>query len=176
VRRRSASGLGISGTVTVRKFGPNGELLLCIVTHNLVTAVGDQMYAERGAGIAGALAVPTGMKLGTGSTTPGKAGAGSALDTYVTGSDAGFDATFPSSAQVTVAGVTSWSITYQCTWLAGVATTVVPLTEVVLVNDALADATSTAGHTVARALIGSPIPKDANQELVVEWAHHLRGT
>lgn len=175
-RSRSRDGLGISGTVTVRKYGPSGELLLCIVTHNLVTAVGDQMYGERGAGIAGALAVPTGMKLGTDSTPTAKSGAGSALGAYVSGSDAAFDATFPSTAPVTVLGVTSWAITYQCSWVAGVATTLVPVTEVVLVNDAIADATSSSAHTIGRALVGSPLIKDSGQLLVVEWAHHLRGT
>lgn len=176
IRSRSRDGLVISGTVTVRKFGADGELLLCIVTHNLVTAVGDQMYAERGAGFGGALAVPTGMKLGTDSTAPAKTGAGSALGTYVAGSAAGFDATFPTSGPVTVLGVNSWSITYQSTWIAGVATTAVPVTEVALVNDPLADATSSSAHTIGRALIGAPLTKDINQILVIDWAHHLRGT
>lgn len=176
MKRRSASGLGIVGRLTIRKYGAGGELLVCIVTHNLTTYVGDQMYAEAGAGIAGAPAVPTGMKLGTGAATPSKSGGGSALGTYVSGSDAGFDAGFPQSAQVTIDGTTSRQILYQCTWPAGVATTLVNLTECALVNDALADATSTSANTVARALIGDPIPKDINQKLVIEWAHRLRGT
>lgn len=176
IRSRSRDGLAISGTVTVRKYSAHGDLLLCIVTHNLVTAVGDQMYAERGAGFGGALAVPTGMKLGTDATTPAKTGAGSALGAYIGGSVAGFDATFPTSAPVTVLGVNKWAVTWQCTWIAGVATTIVPVTEVALVNDALADATTGSAHTIGRALIGAPVTKDINQILVIDWAHHLLGT
>src|SRR6185436_10983388 len=106
-------------------------------SRNLVTQVGDQLYAERGAAIASPPATPTGMKLGTGSTATSKAGAGAALTTYLANSHLAFDATYPKSS---LSG-SARRITYICTYGPGKATSASPITEAVIVNEALANAT-----------------------------------
>jgi len=108
----------------------------------------------------------TGMKLGTGATAAAKSGAGGALVTYLSGSNVTFDATYPQTANLGAGlGVNA---VYRCTWAAGVATNGA-ITEVVIVNDAATNATSTAGNTASRALFGSAINKTATDSLVVTW-------
>lgn len=137
------------------------------VTHNLVTSVGDQLYASRGAGLTSS-AVPTGMKLGTGSTAVAKSGSGSALTTYLAGSNKAFDATFPSAT----GGVAS----YKRTYAAGEATTASAITEVVIVTDTIAtDATSSEANTVARALLTGIGSKGASDTLTITWTHTVLG-
>lgn len=162
---------GIHGIVNWQVTGPDGQVKAEGTTHNLVTQVGDQVYGERGAGLGSAPAAPTGMKLGTGSTAVAKTGAGAALVTYLTGSNHAFDATFPSSALNGAAR----RITYKCTWAAGEATTGSAITEVVIVNEALANSTSAAGATVARALLTGIASKGAGDTLAVTWTHDLQG-
>lgn len=123
------------------------------------------MYASRGIGLTSS-AVPTGMKLGTGSTTPAKNGAGSALTTYLTDSDQAFDST-PSA--------TGGVATFVATWAAGKATTASPITEVVIVTDTLTDATSTEANTAARAILSGIPEKGASDTLEVTWTHDLLG-
>jgi len=139
---------------------------------NLVTQVGDQMYAERGAAVASPPATPTGMKLGTGSTSVSKAGAGAALTTYLANSHLAFDATYPQS----LLSGSARRITYICTFGPGKATTVSPITEAVIVNSALSDATSAAADTVARCLIVGVGSKGAGETLTVTWTHDLMGS
>jgi hypothetical protein len=101
-----------------------GTLIAAGEARNLVTAVGDQMYAERGASIA------------------------------------------------------TRQIAYRCTWAAGKATSAVPITEVVLVNETLADTTTEATATVARALLegANAIPsKTAGSTLTLTWTHSVTG-
>lgn len=139
--------------------------------HNLITQVGDTMYGERGAGISSQPASPTGMKLGTGSTAVAKAGAGAALVTYLTGSHQAFDSTFPSSSL----NGTSRRITYKTTWAAGTATTASPITEAVIVNVSLTDATTNAAGTIARVLLSGIGSKGAGDSLAITWTHDLLG-
>lgn len=162
--------LSITGQIRWR-LTRHGVLVRAGSVENLVTRVGDQMYAERGAGVAGALAVPLGMKLGTGGTAPAKTGSGAALASYLTDSDQEFDDDFPASA---LSG-DSRRVSYQCVWAEGKATTASPITEVVIVNEALADATSNASATVARGLaaIGT---KAADVVLTVAWTHDMLGS
>ena len=115
---------GIKGTVVAELRGPDGELKARCVTHNLVTAVGDQFYAGRAALASGLPAQVTGFRLGAGSTAVAKTGTGAAIVTYLAGSNKANDATFPTA----VAGVVTWKRTYA----AGEATTASPITEVVL--------------------------------------------
>src|SRR3954470_16628107 len=130
-----------------------GELIGYCKKRNLITSVGDQMYAERGAGIASPPAVPTGMRIGTGSTAVAKTGAGAAIVTKVTLGNLAFDATFPTSSQPGGAG-TARVITYKCTYAAGSGTTASPVTEVVIVNDTIATDTATAAaNTITRVLL-----------------------
>ena len=62
--REAVDRTGIMGTVTVEKFDKDGNLITRCVTKNLVTQVGDQVYGERGAGVSGAPAAPTGKTTG----------------------------------------------------------------------------------------------------------------
>lgn len=162
---------GIHGHVVVELRDENGDLKLLQEFDNLVTQVGDQMYGERGAGLAGAPAAPTGMKLGTGTTAVAKTGAGAALVTYLANSHQAFDATFPSSS---LSG-SSRRITYKVTYAAGKATSATAISEAVIVNEALADATSAAAATIARILLPSPVAKAAGDTLTVTWTHDLLG-
>lgn len=156
----------LRGELTVELFNSDGSVKSRTVTKNLITAVGDQFYAGRAALTSGLPGPITGMKLGTGATTPSKTGAGAALSTYLSDSHQALN-----SAPAVVAG----SATYVTTWGTGKATTVSAITEVVLVNDALANATSPAANTIARALISGVPAKGADETLVVTWTHTLLG-
>lgn len=159
----------IIGHVLAEWHDADGNLIHSTESRNLITAVGDQMYAARGAGIGSPPAAPTGMKLGTGSTAVAKTGAGAALVTYLSGSNKAFDATFPTAA----AGVA----TYKRTYAAGEATTASNITECVIVNETITtDATSAAAATISRVLLASPAPKAAGDTLTVTWTHTLLGS
>lgn len=166
--RGAVSPVQILGTVVAELHGPDGALKGYCKTHNLVTAVGDQLYAARGSGIASPPAAPTGMRLGTGSTAVAKTGAGAAIVTKITGGNVALDSGFPTAA----AGVA----TYKCTFGAGVGTTASPVTEVVLVNDTIATDTATAAaNTVARALLTGIGSKAAADTLTVTWTQTILG-
>lgn len=140
-----------------------------VVNRNTITQVGDQYYGERAAAVAGAPNQVTGMKLGTGSTAVAKTGAGSALVTYLSGSQKAIDGSFPASSLVS----TSRQIQWKTTWTAGVINGSA-LREVVLVIDTLADATSSSANTIARALFG-PMTLDVLDTLAITWNHLLLG-
>lgn len=166
-RPRSADSLVVvRGLVVAELFDEHGDLKARCVARNLVTNVGDQLYASRGAGLTSSV-VPVGMKLGTGSTAVAKSGAGAALVTYLSNSHQVFDGTFPS----TTGGVTSYKVTYA----AGKATTASPITEAVIFTDALADATSTAANTIARVLLPGIGSKGASDTLAVTWTNTILG-
>jgi hypothetical protein len=156
----------IRGTVVAELFDKDGNLKGRCETHNLVTSVGDQLYASRGAGLTTSV-LPVGMKLGAGSTAVAKSGAGAALVTYLSNSHQVFDGSFPS----VVAGVATYKVTYA----AGKATTASPITEVVIFTDALADATSTAANTISRALLTGIGAKGASDTLTCTWTHTVLG-
>jgi hypothetical protein len=159
---------GIHGTVVAELYGPDGALRARCETHNLVTSVGDQYYAGRAALSAGQPAQVTGFKLGTGSTAPAKSGAGAALAAYLAGSNKAPDGGYPTAT----GGVATWRRTFG----PGEATSASPITEAVLVTDAIAsDTTSAAAATIARALITGIASKGAEDTLVVTWAHELVG-
>lgn len=165
--RPTDSPISLNGLVIAEMRDKHGKLKARVVTCNLVTAVGDQLYASRGAGLTSS-ALPTGMKLGTGSTAVAKTGAGAALVTYLSGSNKAFDATFPSAT----GGVAS----YKRTYAAGEATTASPITEAVIVTDTIAtDATSTAANTVSRVLIAGVGSKGASDTLTITWSHTVLG-
>ena len=158
---------GIFGEVVAELFGPDGDLKARCEVHNLVTAVGDQYYAGRAALSTGLPPQVTGMKLGSGSTAPAKTGAGAALITYLTDSHQAINGGYPTAA----AGV----VTHRVTYAAGKATSASPITEVVLVTDALANATSSAANTICRALLAEIGAKGAGDSLQVTWTHTLLG-
>jgi hypothetical protein len=158
---------GITGEVTVELRDKDGNLKAREVVRNLVTAVGDRLYASRGAGLTTSV-VPVGMKLGTGSTAVAKTGAGAALVTYLSNSHQAFDGSFPSES----GGV----VTYKVTYAAGKATTASAITEVVIYTDATADATSTAANTVSRALLTGIGSKGASDTLTCTWSQTILGS
>lgn len=138
---------------------------------NLVTEVGDQMYAERGAGIVTAPNAPTGMRLGTGTAEPTKSGANAALGTYVSGSTKAFDSSFPLSSAVGDVR----RITYQCTWAAGVATAT-GIAEVVITNQTgPTEGAGAEANTIARALLRPPVSKSASDQMLIVWHHDVLG-
>lgn len=158
---------GIRGIVVAELYDADGTLKARCETHNLVTSTGDQYYAGRAALSTGLPAQVTGMKLGTGSTAPAKSGAGAALVTYLTDSHQANDGGYPTAA----AGV----VTHRVTYAAGKATSASPITEVVLVTDALANATSSAANTISRALLSGLGIKGAGDSLQITWTHSILG-
>lgn len=164
---------GQIGLVTWELRDENGNLKETGQTRNIITDIGDQMYYERGAGIV-TTPVPTGMKLGTGSTATAKFGAGAALVTYLSNSHQAFDATYPQSALV---GHTR-QLTYKVTYAAGKATSAATaITEVVIVNETLADSTSAATATVSRALLSPAVAsKQSTDSLTLTWTHTGAGS
>ena len=75
--RALADRCGIAGWGIVTIRNADGRIAHQFEFHNLVTTTGDQHAAKRVAGIS--VTSPTGMKLGTNSTTPSKSGSGAAL-------------------------------------------------------------------------------------------------
>jgi hypothetical protein len=161
---------GFHGNILIQLFDENGNLKDERRAENLITDAGDLYYA----GMAIALVAPaapaqptkmTGMKLGTGTTAAAKSGAGAALVTYESGSNNLFDASFP-VVQNLGAGL-GVNGQYKVTWAAGDVTETA-LTEAVIVNDAAADATSSAANTSHR-VVFSAINKTASDTLVITW-------
>jgi hypothetical protein len=145
---------------------------------NLITDAGDLYIAQAviytvGPANPGAPspAKPNGMKLGTGTTSASKAGAGAALITYLTASNVAFDATFASTNNLgSTLGVEA---RYKTTWGAGVATNSA-LTEAVIVNDQATNATSSAANTFSR-IVFTAINKGASDSLAITWAWKFLG-
>lgn len=155
---------------------PAGLLISAVPFSNLITTVGDEYYAKRGAAGIGTpnLSQPTlvnGMKLGTGTTDPAKSGAGASLGTYESASNNLFDTTHPSLTDET--GDTGWTIVYKTSWAAGDVTESA-LTEAVIVNDAATDATSGAPATISRVEYAAT-PKGAGDSLAITWGHKFLG-
>lgn len=160
----------IKGHVRWVLANPDGSIEAQGEVDNIVTAYGEQVYAGRGSG-ATSVAAPTGMKLGTGSTTPSRTGAGSTLATYLADSDQAFAAGFP--AVTTPSGTTR--VTYECVFAEGKATSASPITEAVIVNNALSDTNSASNNVVARVLLSGIPSKSSGQSLTVTWTHDLTG-
>jgi hypothetical protein len=163
------------GTAVLRD--EDGNVKQVIEFRNLITDAGDLYLAQKLiVGISPANpSAPTamsGMKLGTGATAVAKSGAGAALVTYLTASNVVFDATYPQTQNLGAGlGVNA---VYRSTWAAGVATNGA-ITEVVIVNDAATNATSSAANTCSRALFGTAINKTATDSLQVTWNHKQLG-
>lgn len=162
--------IAVKGWLHVVLTGPDGKIKLDEIVDNVVTQIGDQYYAERAAGVAGAPAAVTGMQLGTGATAPSKTGAGASIGTLVTASLVALTGT-PTSA---LNGALR-RISYAASWAAGVATAN-GITEVALVNQATGTQTvAPASATIARALLNPVVNKGAADTLAVSW-HHDIGT
>jgi hypothetical protein len=169
-------GVGLVGYGVAELLDGDGQLKLLVPFGNLITDAGDLYYAGKmiqGISPANASA-PTaanGMKLGTGSTTVAKSGAGGALVTYLAASNVAFDSTYPQTANLGAGlGVNA---VYRTTWAAGVATSSA-ITEVVIVNDQATNATSSAANTYSRTVISS-VNKTASDSLAITWNHKALG-
>jgi hypothetical protein len=160
-----ASGAGATGQVSWVLTGPDGEVKESGTAYNTITQIGDQLLGERAVGIT-TLGLPTGMKLGAGSTAAAKTGAGAALVTYLTASNVAFNPATPVSS---LNGALR-QIRYTGVWAAGVATTASPITEAVIVNDSATNATSTAANTYSRVLLSPAVgSKGAQDSLTLVW-------
>lgn len=166
---------GISGFGTAILRGPDGEIKAIREFKNLVTDKGDLYIAQKiitgiSPASASAPTAVTGMKLGTGTTAASKAGSGAALVTYISGSQKTFTTAYPTTEDLG-SGLGVCAV-YNCTWGAGVATA--SITEAVIVNDAAANATSTAANTIAR-VVFTAITKAAGDTLEITWKHKVLG-
>jgi hypothetical protein len=160
------------GWLLVELVGEDGEVKFSGTFPNLITSAGDDMYARRGSGVSPP-AIPTGMRIGTGSTAVAKTGAGAAIVTKVTAGNKAFDATFPSISGGAGSAVV---VTYKTTYNAGEGTTASAITEAVIVNDTIAtDVATAAANTIARAIISGVPSKSATDSLILTWAHNLLG-
>ncbi len=159
--REAKSSVPVGGNVVVELFGPDGVLKDYRIGPNLVTDHGDEHVGERM--YDDTQDIVTGMRLGTGSTTESKSGAGSFIVTYISGSNELLDAV---PIGVDVSG---WRVPHICTWVAGDVTNSA-IAEVCLTDEtALTDVQGTAANTVAKFIFGSTIDKQAGDELVVTW-------
>ncbi|MGZ4745704.1 MAG: hypothetical protein ACXVYY_01340 [Oryzihumus sp.] len=175
--RAESSGLFLVGYGTAVVTDERGRVKQSLHFTNLITDAGDLYYATKmivGISPANASAptAVTGMKLGTGTTAAAKSGAGAALVTYLSGSNKVFDASFP--ATVNLGGGLGVNAQYKVTYGGGVATST-SLNEVVIVNDAATDATSSAANTIARSVFSSTINKASTDSLAITWNHKALG-
>jgi hypothetical protein len=155
--------VGIIGHVVAELFGPDGKLKQREETHNLMTTLGDIYVAQRMYSTQ-SLITPWYMKTGTGSTAVDKASSGSFIADaqYNDGSAIGMVSTYPK------AGASANVATFQCLWpaTAGYVYTIRRVS--------LTDNNENAGDTVesgsmAIALFGADIPKEATDTLTVTW-------
>ncbi len=170
--REAKSNVPVGGNVIVELFGPDGVLKDHLIGDNLVTDAGDENLTKRIA-TGDTEEIATGMKLGTGATAASKAGAGSLLVTYESGSQEALD-TSPPATSDKGAGL-GYRVTYICTWVAGDVTETA-LAEVILSHETpITDVTDIAADVIARFVFGSTIDKQAGDELVVTWNVDLLG-
>lgn len=161
--------LGMEGWGTWELRGPDGRLKLAGVIRNIITQVGDQFYAEKAAGIAGAPASVTGMRLGTDATAPAKTGSGAAILAYVSGSAKAIDGGFPTSALASGKRRIQW----KTTWAAGEGTAN-GIAEAVITNETpLTDVAGAASNTISRGLLSPTVNKAAGDTLAITWNHDL---
>lgn len=167
---------GIKGFVRIHLWDENGNLKDYREITNLITNAGDLYYATRAAA-AVTPATPAdatkvnGMKLGVGTTTPSKSGAGSALVNYLSTSNHPFATGYPT---VTAVGVdVGYNLNYYGIWLPTEATNTA-ITEAVIVNDAAVNATTALANTISRVTF-TAINKQAGDTLQLSWVHKFLG-
>lgn len=168
--KTTEDGIKVKGRVEAVLRGPDGEVKERRVCSNLITLVGNQYFGERASGIGSPPNQVSGMRLGTGTTAVATTGAGAAIVTYVTGSQAAISATYPQSSNPASA---TRRITWKSSWAAGVATNAA-LAEAVITNEAtLTDVAGTAANTISRVLLSPTINKGASDTLDLTWQHDL---
>lgn len=164
-----ADEINLRGFVHVVLRNGDGEIGHEAICENIITQVGNQYYAERATGISSPPNQVSGMRLGTGTTAAATTGAGAAIVTYTTGSNAAIAATYPQSG---AGSGTSRRITWKSSWAAGVATAT--LNEAVITNEGtLTDVAGTAANTIARVILSPAVAKGASDTLDLTWQHDL---
>ena len=152
----------IRGRMAYELRGPDGRIKARGVTHNLVTANGDQYCAKK---LYSAPTAMANMKLGTAETAPDKSGVGSfiAVGDYIAGSAHACDEASPK------AGGTNDIVTFIHTWAAGEATNAT-INRVAIVDNVTNAGEADATHTLATALLNPrPVNKGASDTLKVTW-------
>jgi hypothetical protein len=170
-RMARADRMGMVGWGFVDLLDPAGERRSRTFFGNLITSVGDEYYARRGANVTPGN-VPTGMRIGTGSTAVAKSGGGSAIITYEsakTGQKA-IDGSFPTCAAI--GSDVGWRITWKTTWGTTEGNLTNPIAEVVVTNESpLTDVAGTAANTISRGLVSPTVAKTSADTLAVTWQH-----
>ncbi len=155
----------MTGYVRAVLRGPDGKIKQIEEGSNLVTDNGDEEIATRI--FSDAEDIVTGMRLGNDSVTAAsKAGAGSNIVTYITGSQEALDsvATFTDKG----AGL-GGRATHVCTWIAGDITDA-DIEETVLTSETpITDVAGASTNVVARFIFASTIDKQAGDSLEVTW-------
>lgn len=169
--RGTREGVRVQGFVTVEHISADGKVKQTQKFKNKVTTAGDEFIAKaiaRGISPAtpSAPTLPTGMKLGTGSTAAAKSSTGATLGSYISGSNNAFDTSYPAVAAV--GGDSGWKVTFRTTWAAGDSTNS-SINEVALVTDQTDNTNSTASEVYARAVFSSTVNKQAGDQLIVTW-------
>jgi len=158
-----AGRIRIVGRVEYELRGPDGRIKTRGVTHNLVTANGDQYCAKK---LYSSPTLMTAMKLGTETDVAAKTGTGSYVKTgaaYVTGSAHACDESSPK------AGGTNDIVTFIHTWAAGEATNST-INNVTIVDNTTDAGEADATHTLAYALLNpKPVAKGAADTLKITW-------
>jgi hypothetical protein len=155
----------VSGHGVAQVIGPDGEVRQEVPFRNLISDIGDEYIAKRVAGVS--MQVATGMRLGTGTTSPSKAGGGAAIGTYISASARVLDDGFPSDTNLG-AGDGHRAI-FEATWPPGSATQD-DISEVALTNESpVTNVAGSAGNTLARALFNPVIDKRDVDTLRVTW-------
>lgn len=160
-------GMGLRGEVHVELKGPDGKIKQEFTIHNLVTDVGDGIFA---AAIYTAAYSGWGMKLGTATTAAAKNGAGSfiAVADYVSGSAKALDDSTPKQ------GASANIVQFRRLWAAGEATAN-NINRVGLVDNTTDAGEADATHTIATSVFPAAINKAAADTLTVTWNITLLG-
>ncbi len=156
----------VVGFVRAVLTGPDGQIKQIEEGYNLVTDYGDEHVGERM--YDDTFDIVTGMRLGdqVAPAAASKAGAGAAIQTYLTGSNEDLDAV---PIGVDKGAGLGWRVPHICTWIAGDITDPA-ISEVVLSDETpLTDVAGVVGDTVARFVFGSTIDKQAGDSLEVTW-------
>ncbi len=169
--RMKAEKARVMGWVEVRLTAPDGRLKYHEIGRNLVTDHGDEHIGERIA--LDAQEIVTGMRLGNDSVTAAsKAGAGSNIVTYISGSQEALDAVAVGSDLGSGVG---WRQEHVCTWAAGDVTDADIEETVLTVETPITDVAGASGNVVARFIFASTIDKQAGDSLEVTWQLDVLG-
>jgi hypothetical protein len=157
-------GFDVKGRVRMRIWDELGLLKYDHESPNVITQVGRQFLVKRALAIATIPDLPSGAKLGQGTTAESTTGAGAHIVTYISTSQKAIDGSFPTEA---AQGVGSRA-TFQITWAAG-GIAASNVNEVIITNqNPLADNAGLTANTLARAVV--PVAnKLLADTLVVGW-------